>query len=1059
MNVSSGLNQWFDQEQQEHDDQDGNRLLRRPRADTMPTQSTSHLMIDPNRHHHWRNEQSLQSPTTPTTDQLLKGDDNNTIASTFASLGLDDTAPPAASSSSSHAIHASHSYSSLQTLAENQEWYNNTHYFRGEDLRSSVANLRFSHQQQQQQNRPRAMSAVDQQQQQQLLLHQQQEENSPLLPHRSIWYSDINKQQQQFSNRPFLRSSNSSADLLEMIARQRKATATAANSPSGSHSIAMNEDLDTHHTGWTGDSFTAGGSLSSSYEQLSSSSMNLADMMMMDPSACLFDVPANQVPTRSLWLGQLELTHQTTNELQMIFSKFGIIESIRILPDRECAFINFTTVEEALRARDAIVNKMGGRLYAHSMATVKVGFGKPDAVPLNSVTSSPTATPTAAASAATNNLALAAAAAAANESTQGPTRALWVGNVPIHTTQAALGSVFSPFGMIESIRVLTHKNCGFINFFHQEDAVKAKKALQNKEIMGPGTGTVRIGYAKVPAVKSQHNNNNNTAAIGGLVGTHSDAAAAASGFQSGSSVASTTMMDVAQHHQQQQMLGNYYDDKHSQWHQTPQEQQQMMLYMMEMMGNTGSNANANVFSAVVTERKLIMQDFGEDNSDGPILDGMCLHLPQNYYHSIPAAPELGQSRKVDISRLRDIRKRLDTGHISTKELEVIAIECVDELVELCSDYIGNTVIQRLFERCSEMTKSIMLEAVAPFLASIGVHKNGTWAAQKIIDTSRLPAQISLICGHIKPYVPALLLDQFGNYVVQCCLGLGPNRNQFIFDAIVDSCWEIAQGRFGARAVRATLESPHVTKRQQKYVAASLVQHALLLATNANGALLLIWLLDTSGIPGRYRVLAPRLLPHLSKLCTHKLASLTVLKLINQRQEPEARVLILDALFFSNSSINNNMLHDQVHGVSLVQKILSSSYIELRERQRIAERVKYILCKLKLQHVQGYKRLMEEINMVMMDSTPGASLGVTLPGQFSINPNLAAALQAKYMVHDEDGVNNEDPTAAMMANFYAAAAAAAAAATAAAATTTGGASHSHTACAPIHFGDPEDTTRQ
>ncbi|KAG1108432.1 hypothetical protein G6F42_015989 [Rhizopus arrhizus] len=253
--VSSGLNQWYDQEQ-EHDDEDGNKLLRRPRAETMPTQSTSHLMIDPNRHHHWINE-SIQSPTTPTTDQLLKGDDNNTIASTFASLGLDDTSP----SSSSHAIHSSHSYSSLQTLAENHEWYN-TNYFRGEDLRSSVANLRFSHQQQQQQqqqNRPRAMSAVDQQQQQ-LLLHQQQqqqqqqqEENSPLLPHRSIWYSDINnKQQQQFSNRPFLRSSNSSADLLEMIARQRKATATATNSPSGSHSIIMNEDLDIHNNGWTG---------------------------------------------------------------------------------------------------------------------------------------------------------------------------------------------------------------------------------------------------------------------------------------------------------------------------------------------------------------------------------------------------------------------------------------------------------------------------------------------------------------------------------------------------------------------------------------------------------------------------------------------------------------------------------------------------------------------------------------------------------------------------------------------------------------------------------------
>jgi hypothetical protein len=108
----------------------------------------------------------------------------------------------------------------------------------------------------------------------------------------------------------------------------------------------------------------------------------------------------------------------------------------------------------------------------------------------------------------------------------------------------------------------------------------------------------------------------------------------------------------------------------------------------------------------------------------------------------------------------------------------------------------------------------MLEQIAPYLGSVGIHKNGTWAAQKIVDTSRTPGQIHLICFHLRPYIPALLLDQFGNYVVQCCLGLGPELNQFIFDAVVEKCWEIAQGRFGARAMRATLESPHVTKRQQ-----------------------------------------------------------------------------------------------------------------------------------------------------------------------------------------------------------------------------------------------------
>ena len=61
-----------------------------------------------------------------------------------------------------------------------------------------------------------------------------------------------------------------------------------------------------------------------------------------------------------------------------------------------------------------------------------------------------------------------------------------------------------------------------------------------------------------------------------------------------------------------------------------------------------------------------------------------MHMPSSYFVNIPAAPELAQARKIDIGRLRDIRKRLDTGYVPTKELEVIALECLDELVELCS---------------------------------------------------------------------------------------------------------------------------------------------------------------------------------------------------------------------------------------------------------------------------------------------------------------------------------------------------------------------------------------
>lgn len=57
------------------------------------------------------------------------------------------------------------------------------------------------------------------------------------------------------------------------------------------------------------------------------------------------------------------------------------------------------------------------------------------------------------------------------------------------------------------------------------------------------------------------------------------------------------------------------------------------------------------------------------------------------------------------------------------------------------DYIGNTVVQKFFEYCSEDTKLLLLQIIAPYLASIGIHKNGTWAAQKIIDLAHTEEQV------------------------------------------------------------------------------------------------------------------------------------------------------------------------------------------------------------------------------------------------------------------------------------------------------------------------------
>ena len=76
----------------------------------------------------------------------------------------------------------------------------------------------------------------------------------------------------------------------------------------------------------------------------------------------------------------------------------------------------------------------------------------------------------------------------------------------------------------------------------------------------------------------------------------------------------------------------------------------------------------------------------------------------------------------------------------------------------------------------------MLERIVPHLAMIGIHKNGTWAAQKIIECVQNPDEASLIGQYLRPYVPPLLLDQFGNYVVQS-VGSFPLR-VFVSDGLV-----------------------------------------------------------------------------------------------------------------------------------------------------------------------------------------------------------------------------------------------------------------------------------
>lgn len=503
---------------------------------------------------------------------------------------------------------------------------------------------------------------------------------------------------------------------------------------------------------------------------------------------------------------------------------------------------------------------------------------------------------------------------------ESPTRSLWLGNIPSSTTVSSLNVIFLPFGPIEFARVLTHKSCGFVNFENLQSAIAAKASCNGKEIF-PGCGPVRIGFAK------EQSATNTPGANGAYPSPSPDP------FVSKNRIDSTIAGGVAQQ---------------------------------------GGNINAETAAAALVTPNLldlreevyhIVQQFGATAGDqARIAAGLENAMSYNaYLPEIPPIPEPSHNRVHDAPRLREIRKRIDNNSIDSIEIESIAVEMLPEIAELSSDYLGNTVVQKLFDNCSEGTKEAMLAEIAPHLAEIGVHKNGTWAAQKIIDSARTPQQMLMIVDATKPHGVNLFLDQYGNYVMQCCLRFGAPLNNFIFDTMLNRLWEVAQGRFGARAMRACLESHFATNDQKRLMAAAIALHSVQLATSSNGALLLTWFLDTCTFPRRRSVLAPRLMPHLVHLCTHKVAYLTVLKVINQRNETDARDSILRAIFFDDQTLSD-IVSDQTCGATFIFKVLTTPFLDDNIRPECLENVRGVLLRLKAQPSQGYKRLMDEVGL-------------------------------------------------------------------------------------------------
>ncbi|KAJ1915370.1 hypothetical protein H4219_004355 [Mycoemilia scoparia] len=647
------------------------------------------------------------------------------------------------------------------------------------------------------------------------------------------------------------------------------------------------------------------------------------------------------VPTRSIWVGNLDPA-LSSEELIAKFGKYGRVESLRLLPDRQCAFVNFMRLEDAISAREEM---QGGRL---GNCIVRVNYGKGENY------------------------------ASSDAQAMQPTRALWIGNISSSTTPQILEEFFSKFGTIESARVLSHKNCGFVNFEKLEDAVRAKQDINGKELQG---SIVRIGYAKEPVKGGPDAQNRWVNPV------PSTAPLTISGrMAEASAIVGTTSGGIGNN----EVLEPDYSlkmDESLVAFPFASELPPLPTPTVRIINNQGqtpvnptdSSASGTISSPTTSE---LLNDL---ISETELEDGTTVNM-------------------IDQAQLREVRKRLDSKP-EKEEFALIFDSLISVCVELCTDYVGNVLVQRLIEGSDDEQRLRLVNTVSPHIASIGVHKNGTWAVQKMIDSATTAAEQEVIVKYTKPYAPRLLLDQLGNYVVQCCLPFQDGRNQFIFDSIHGRCQEISQGRFGARSIRTCLEHKSTTRAQQKLVAVALVMNSATLATNANGSLLMNWLTESSNFPGRFRVLAPQVASHLRHLCMHKLGSSLIIKIVDQAIEPDARDLILNTLFFNpEPQVLTDILSDQVHGFNVVYSILTGKSIEEGDKARLAEVVQTTLKPFLHQGAHIYRRLLEYTKEILHQTDkpfgmPGyvnglmAPAGVQLPSNYQMmgmpNPGLSA----------------------------------------------------------------------
>ena len=187
----------------------------------------------------------------------------------------------------------------------------------------------------------------------------------------------------------------------------------------------------------------------------------------------------------------------------------------------------------------------------------------------------------------------------------------------------------------------------------------------------------------------------------------------------------------------------------------------------------------------------------------------------------------------DQNGCRFLQRKFDEG--GSTAVAVVLPEILDNLVELMMDPFGNYLVQKMLDRCSEEQRLDVLKRIGERgdLVGVALNTHGTRAVQKLIETLAGKEQIEIVTEALRPGVVSLIKDLNGNHVVQRCLQrLGPEDSQFIYDAAISHCVEIATHRHGCCVLQRCID--FATPTQKVQLVDEVAQQSLILSQDPFG---------------------------------------------------------------------------------------------------------------------------------------------------------------------------------------------------------------------------------